>query len=244
MWFVRIYAVRTVLVFLIVGNLLTSWVPSFGWALLFLLPVAGEVITCLNRGTADFTPPYGQKSLDRVVLRDSLQKWSWPNRLFTSLRTIDRKGSPRLMFSNPREPVYIPKATESNMKATPKHEDWKSPRTSEMHCPACKGGKHAMPCSAKVSTGEACGQLWRLGGRGAGLGIDLSWIAWEPGDFMWSWWVQAPETTNNPFPEARHVGLTMWNFCLLRLSLISIGINIINLPKLTSNARIRERQIR
>ena len=76
-----------------------------------------------------------------------------------------------------------------------------------MHCPACKGGKHAMPCSAKVSTGEACGQLWRLGGRGAGLGIDLRWIACEPGDFMWSWWVQAPETTKNPFPEARHVGL-------------------------------------
>lgn len=73
-WFVCIYAGHTVLVFLILGNLLTSWVPSSGWALLILLPVAGEVITCLNRGTADFTPPYGQKSLDRVVLRDSLQK--------------------------------------------------------------------------------------------------------------------------------------------------------------------------
>lgn len=39
-WFVCIYAGHTVLVFLILGNLLTSWVPSFGWALLFLLPVA------------------------------------------------------------------------------------------------------------------------------------------------------------------------------------------------------------
>ena len=245
---VRMYVIcaylRTALVFLILGNLLTSWVPSFGWALLFLLPVAGEVITCLNRGTADFTPPYGQKSLGRVVLRDSLQKWSWPNRLFTSLRTIDRKGSPRLMFSmRTRLHTQSPK----QQKVT-----WKqhlNTRTENHHglpkCTALLARAVNMQCpAAKVSTGEACGQLWRLGGRGAGLGIDLRWIAWEPGDFMWSWWVQAPETPNNPFPEARHVGLAMWNFCLLRLSLISIGINIINLPKLTSNARIRERQIR
>ena len=82
---------------------------AFFWLGFVVLAASCEVITCLNRGTADFTPPYRQKSLDGVVLRDFLQKWSWPNRLFTSLRTIDRKGSPRLMFSNPREPVYIPK---------------------------------------------------------------------------------------------------------------------------------------
>ena len=83
---------------------------AFFWLGFVVLAASCEVITCLNRGTADFTPPYRQKSLDGVVLRDSLQKSSWPNRLFASLRTIDRKGSPRLMFSNPREPVYIPKA--------------------------------------------------------------------------------------------------------------------------------------
>ncbi len=91
-----------------------SWVPSSGSALLFLLPVAGELITCLNRGTADFTPPT-DRSLWTEFFQEILYKNEvGPIRLFTSLCTIIRKGPPRLMFSNPWESVYTPKATESN----------------------------------------------------------------------------------------------------------------------------------